>query len=114
MFSNEAPDITLPFMVRYVGRRQRDWVTVTREAEGESRPIFMRLDLRKRSPRNFDWGSKKAGAAHLALAILSDAIDEAKAIELHEEFKHAVIAKLPRFHWVMTRDDVLNWFNQNA
>ena len=60
-----------------------------------------RLDLRNHSPTGFAWGYGGSGPAQLSLAILADFFrgsDEGddQALALYQEFKFAVIARLPQ------------------
>ncbi|MBR0753465.1 hypothetical protein JQ604_14855 [Bradyrhizobium jicamae] len=91
-------------------RVYRGW----RDAEGKAHvdaddmPLPLRLDLANHSPTGFEWGYGGSGPAQLALAILADALgSNQKALLLHQRFKWAVIAKLPRDKgWTLHRDEV--------
>jgi len=55
------------------------------------------------SPTGFEWGYDGSGLAQLALAILADHLsDDELAVALHQSFKWAVIAKLPKRDWTLT------------
>ena len=70
-------------------------------------PLEPRLDLWNHSPTGFDWGYGGSGPAQLALALLADHLgDDDEAVELHQDFKRAVIARLPYRAWLLTSDDI--------
>lgn len=101
--------------VRYIGRRTKEGVTVTRELEdGSSEPLPLRLDLANKSPTGFEWGYNGSVPAQLALAILSDVIGDRRAIPNFQRFKFAVTGRLPQMGWVVTREEVLDWFEREA
>ena len=89
----------------YEGKRHGDTVEVT----VAGRPLNPRLDLWNHSPTGFEWGYGGSGPAQLALALLVDCLeDEEQAIALHQEFKFAIVAKLPTAMWTLTRQDVVS------
>lgn len=101
--------------IRYVGRRTKQGVTVTREADdGSSESLPLRLDLAKKSPTGFEWGYNGSGPAQLALAMLSDVVGDARAVPNFQRFKFAVVGRLPQMGWTLTREDVLDWFEREA
>lgn len=54
-----------------------------------------------------EWGYGGSGPAQLALALLADVLgDDAEAVRLHQDFKWAVVAKLPREGWTLDSDQV--------
>ncbi len=67
-----------------------------------------RLDLWNHSPTGFECGYVGSGPAQLALAILADHLgDDKKAVALHQQFKWALIANLPRERgWRLTESNV--------
>lgn len=68
-----------------------------------------RLDLVNHSPTGLSWGYAGSGPAQCALAILAHATgDGQQALRLHQQYKAAVVAHLPR-DWKLSRSDVLNW-----
>lgn len=78
----------------YRGARFLDRVSVFVTPGG--RALDPRRDLADHSTE-FEWGYRGSGPAQLALAILADALgDDARALALHQRFKEAVIAGLPR------------------
>ncbi len=100
---------------RYVGRRTKQGVTVTRESDdGTSELLPLRLDLANKSPTGFEWGYNGSGPAQLALAILSDVVGDARAIPNFQQFKFAVIQKLSQMGWILTQDEVTDWFDREA
>lgn len=101
--------------VRYVDKRTRGEVSVTREREdGTSEPLSLRLDLAKKSPTGFEWGYNGSGPAQLALAILSDAVGDRRALPNFQRFKFAVVGRLSQSGWSFTRDEVLDWFEREV
>lgn len=48
------------------------------------------------SPDGFCWGYGGSGPAQMALAIMLEIIDEKSALNSYQDFKWAVIAKLPQ------------------
>jgi hypothetical protein len=75
-------------------------VTVDRQ------PLDPHLDLWNHSPTGFEWGYGGSDPAQLALALLADHLgDDARALDLHQDFKWAVITKLPH-SWTLTTDDI--------
>jgi hypothetical protein len=73
-------------------------------ADGHS--LDPRVDLLTHSSGRFDWGNDEGGSAQLALAILADHAGDEIALRLYQEFKAAVIARLPAKRWTLSRDDV--------
>jgi hypothetical protein len=89
--------------VAYKGiRDQRSVCTVS----VGGRPLDPRRDLRGHSEAGFDWGNEGEGAAQLALAILADHAGEEIALRRYQEFKLAVVARLPPARWALSRDDI--------
>jgi hypothetical protein len=72
----------------------------------DGRPLDPRLDLRAHSPTGFDWGNGADGSAQLSLALLADHAGADVALRLHEDFKAAVVARLPPKRWTLSRDDI--------
>ena len=87
----------------YAGTREGYAADVT----VNGRPLNPRLDLWNHSPTGFEWGYGGSGPAQLALALLADHLgDDEEAVELHQEFKRAVIAELPRRGWTLTSEQI--------
>ncbi len=84
----------------YRGRRKYGMtarVTVNR------RPLNPRRDLWSHWPGGFEWSYGGSGPAQLALALLADHLgDDERAVRLHQEFKWAVVARLPHHGWDLT------------
>jgi len=59
------------------------------------RPLPLRLDLWNHSPTGFEFGYGGSGPAQLALAILADCCGDELAVQYHQAFKWAVIARIP-------------------
>jgi hypothetical protein len=89
-------------VVTYKGSRDGSSCSVSIEG----RPLDPRLDLRSHTPGGFDWGNDGDGAAQLALAILADHAGDEVALRLYQEFKQAVIARLPPNRWTLSHDDI--------
>ena len=86
-------------MKRYEGRREGYAAAVF----VNGRPLNPRLDLWNHSPTGFEWGYGGSGPAQLSLALLADHLgDDHRAVELHQDFKWAVVAKLPKRGWTLT------------
>lgn len=66
-----------------------------------------RNDLSNHSPDGFEWGYGGSGPAQLALALLADATgNDALALEYHQRFKFAHVARLSGNTWQMTQQGV--------
>ena len=90
-------------MKTYQGRREGYAVEVT----VDGRSLDPRLDLWNHSPNGFEWGYAGSGPAQLALALLADHLrNDCQAVALHQDFKHAVIAGLPRRGWTLTGEEI--------
>jgi hypothetical protein len=92
---------------------QRDGQVTVREGIGgaNKRPLEPRSVLFKHGEKGFPRLSDHSGRAHIALAILVDAVgDEAYAIEAHEYFSRRVLARFPD-RWTITRSRVLAYVN---
>jgi hypothetical protein len=90
------------------GRHGRCFVRVHDEANdkdlGELPP---RRDLYNHSPDGFEWGYSGSGPAQLALALLAHHLgDDARALELHQDFKSFVVAHLPLRSWELTGEKI--------
>ncbi len=78
----------------YKGHRSGS-VTVHPDA-GHPYGLPWRLDLWNHSPTGLNWGYGGSGPAQCALALLADHLgNDREAVNLHQPFKWAVIAKLP-------------------
>lgn len=71
------------------------------------------LQLRDHSPDGFNWGYGGSGPAQLALAILLLYTSEKKALELYQDFKYDVIAKLGN-DFVIDGTTVIDWINKKG
>jgi hypothetical protein len=86
----------------YEGRRSPLGLEVTVNGQ----PLDPRFDLWEHSPTGFEWGYGGSGPAQLALALLADHLDDdERAITLHQDFKFAVVTKLPH-SWTLTTVDI--------
>ena len=90
-------------MKQYNGFRTQTGAVVTVDGG----PLDPRLDLRNHSPTGFEWGYGGSGPAQLALAALADHLgDDAEALRLYQDFKFAVVAKLPHESWTLSSEDI--------
>lgn len=86
----------------YQGMRKDGRPFVCRRDRDSFRTLDPRLDLYPHSPDGFEWGYPGSGPAQLALAILADHLgNDRRALFLHQRFKDAVIALLPRERWTL-------------
>lgn len=76
--------------------------------DGFCTPLNPRFDLRNHSPTGFQWGYGGSGPAQLALALLADYLkDDARALQLYQDFKWSVIAVLPQNNaWTLAPEDI--------
>ena len=81
-----------------------DW-----EVTVDGQPLNPRFDLRNHSPDGFAHGYSGSGPSQLSLALLADVLqDDVKAQLLYQDFKFAVIARLPMNEgWEMTDEEIL-------
>jgi len=79
------------------------------------RPLALYLKEVSHSPTGFAWGYGGSGPAQLAYAILRHHMkDRAKAQSIYQEFKFAVIAKLPRDEpWELTSEQVEDFLKEH-
>jgi len=115
-------------MKAYHGIRTDKGCLVTVETDTTDYILPLRLDLWDHSPTGFEWAYSGSGPAQLALAILADAIGAPRtdpkrrdwedddldartvAVRLHQDFKRAYIALLPRdAQWTITERQVLDF-----
>lgn len=90
-------------MNRYQGCHNNSGPTVT----VNGRPLDPRLDLRNHSPTGFEWGYGGSGPAQLALALLAHHFGEDEmALEVYQRFKFAVVARLPKYSWTLTSEQI--------
>jgi len=90
-------------MKTYTGRREYQFTVVA----VNGRPLDPRFDLWEHSPTGFEWGYGGSGPAQLALALLADHLgDDERAVELHQDFKWAVVAKLSQPTWTLTSNQI--------
>ena len=61
--------------------------------------------VRNHSPSGFEWGYGGSGPAQLALAILLEEVDEDCALNLYQDFKWVVIARLDG-EWMMDSNSI--------
>lgn len=103
-------------MKTYRGTREHNGVAkVTVEESGlKPRALPPCLNLRNHSPSGeVEWGYGGSGPAQLALALLADHLADAPASAgdvlaqaVYQDFKFAVVARLPRPGWTLTTAQV--------
>ncbi len=87
----------------YQGRRTADGCIVT----VNGKPLPLGLEVWNHSPTGLEWGYAGSGPAQLALALLLDHLgNRRRAVELHQRFKFAVVARLPRDGWELTSTEI--------
>lgn len=104
---------------KYIGTETRDGLTVTVHSTSDGKPVTsaleLRLDLRNHSPDGFGCGYYGSGPAQLALAILAHQAGDETALRLYQDFKAAVIARLPRdTTWTITGQQVVDWLKSQG
>jgi hypothetical protein len=60
----------------------------------DGKPLPLRLDLWNHSPTGFEYGYGGSGPAQLALALLADCCGDDIAVQFHQAFKWAVVARI--------------------
>jgi hypothetical protein len=63
------------------------------------------LEVVNHSPTGFSWGYGGSGPAQLALAVLLELTYEASALASYQDFKWAVIARLPQTDFEIELDN---------
>jgi len=98
----------------YYGQRRQDGCLVL-VAESDkpgihnvsARKLNPRFDLANHSPTGFEWGYGGSGPAQLALALLAHALDDdGTALDYYQQFKFAMVARLPHAEWALTERDI--------
>ena len=93
--------------VLYEGVNERGSYQVYRVVGGHREDLDPRYDLANHSPTGFSWGYEGSGPAQLALAILADYMkDSPKALLIYQDFKRAVVARLPGERWSLRGSEV--------
>lgn len=81
-------------------------------SESARRELPLRLDLHGHSPTGFQWGYGGSGPAHLALAMLADALgDDEVALDHYQEFKRAHIERFEN-EWTCTAEKIRHFVAQ--
>ena len=96
---------------KYVGIRETSGCFVFTP---QNQLLDLRLDLCNHSPTGFNWGYGGSGPAQLALALLAwhlhavhcNVRADQRALELYQQFKWDVIARLPDERWELTLTEV--------
>lgn len=90
-------------------------IAVHVEEEGKLSRLDPRFDVRNHSPDGFEWGYGGSGPAQLALALLCDVLGDYRVAERHyQEFKRAVITRLPDVGWEMTEESIWEWLREQS
>lgn len=98
-------------MVIYEGIRDQRGIGYVARCDGDQvEDLALRLDLRRHSPDGPEWGYGGSGPAQLALALLADALGDQVALSAYQVFKWAVVARLNREGFRLTRDAVRLWW----
>jgi hypothetical protein len=91
-----------------------DWDSRAVWVDGEPLDPVPSQGVWNHSPDGFNWGYAGSGPAQLALALLLKAgLSPQRAVRLHQEFKFAVIARLPQDSFAI-EFDVADWVERNA
>ena len=88
--------------LKFYGRRTRANRCVVRVAGGEYFSHFL--------PGNIDWGAMNDRAVVLAGELLVKSIGEPKAAMHAEEFAADVLRTLPMHGWILSADQVREWY----
>jgi hypothetical protein len=64
------------------------------------------------SPDGFEWGYHGSGPADLALNVLALFVPPPEAWRLHQEFKRAFIAPLPRRGGILRAAEIMKWIRE--
>jgi Family of unknown function (DUF6166) len=113
-------------MKTYHGLRTDSGCIVSVKDDDNDYLLPWRCDLFNHSPTGLEWGYGGSGPAQLALAILADTLRDKMAehsntamarraadrvaVQLHQDFKWAYIAKLKRNEqWTITQQQVLDF-----
>ena len=92
---------------KYFGERNMAGCSVYAKHGPKWLPLGLQINVAKNSPADFDWGRMCRGAAQLALAILVDhRKNEARALELFEDFEFKVVARLNRNEWLLSGEEI--------
>jgi hypothetical protein len=77
------------------------------DADGNSRDLPLRLDLRNHSPTGFEWSYAGSGPAQLALALAADVLgDDEQAQQVYQDLKFKLVGRLPHVGWSLTEDQL--------
>ncbi len=83
------------------------------ELTGSRTPLDPKFEWRNSSPTGFEWSYRGSGPRQLAHAILAHATGNRELVNLLSwKFMRDFIELLPRPHWIITRDEVLAWIDQ--
>jgi hypothetical protein len=86
----------------YSGSRTIDGIVVL----VDGKPLDCRYGLKRFTTTGLEWTYEGAGPTQLSLALLADHLDDdAKALDLCQNFMRAVVANLEN-DWELTGDDI--------
>lgn len=86
----------------YSGSRTIDGIVVL----VDGKPLDCRYGLKRFTTTGHEWTYEGAGPTQLSLALLADHLDDdAKALDLCQNFMRAVVANLEN-DWELTGDDI--------
>ena len=86
----------------YSGSRTIDGIVVL----VDGKPLDCHYGLKRFTTTGFEWTYEGAGPTQLSLALLADHLDDnAKAMELCQDFMRVVVANLEN-DWELTGDDI--------
>lgn len=98
-------------MKLYIGVRVIDGVKVfltdSNDEELKEKELNPRFDLANHSPTGFEWGYEGSGPSQLALAIVSDVLqDDQEALKLYQAFKIKAVKNFPKKVFVISDQEV--------
>lgn len=64
------------------------------------------------SPDGFEWGYHGSGPAELALNVLALFVPPPEAWRLHQEFKRAFVAPMPRRGGILRTTEIIAWIRE--
>lgn len=85
-----------------------DWNTREVFIDGRKLPEHVSQRVVNHSPDGFSWNFCGSGPAQLALAIMLEVMPKS-AVDLYQQFKFDVIAKLPAGDFTIKGKDIIEW-----
>lgn len=68
----------------------------------------------RHSHDGFEWGYNGSGPADLARSLLTDAVGPAWADRNYQQYKFAVVGKLPHGGWILSRRSIIQWLIEHG